>query len=33
MSDIPIPDLKSLAFRIVIYMKGLGYIEKVGLNR
>ena len=24
---------KSLAFRIVIYMKRLGYLEKVGLNR
>jgi hypothetical protein len=24
---------KSLAIRIVIYMKRLGYLEKVGLNR
>jgi hypothetical protein len=24
---------KSLSFRIVIYMKRLGYLEKVGLNR
>ena len=24
---------KSLAFRIVIYMKRLGYLERVGLNR
>ena len=31
--QIPRFKTKSLAFRIVIYMKRLGYLEKVGLNR